>query len=101
MTMNEFEYQATQELAALEQRISDIYAGASGEGLEDCGLTFKELCAVRRCIRAIFDSQTGSEDARYEVWNYWTLPHWETPKKLAQYMYNCGIRAQGSQETEQ
>jgi hypothetical protein len=80
-----------QQLAALTQRISDIYCGASG-GVwdeEEEWPTAEQLAVIGPAVRSTFQGENVPE----WVWDFRNLGKFEQPSVLAKQLFEYGVRA--------
>ena len=80
-----------QQLAALTQRISDIYCGASG-GVwdeEEEWPTAEQLAVIAPAVRSTFKNSELPE----WIWDLQNLDKFEAPSRIAKQLFEFGVRA--------
>ncbi|WP_299075483.1 hypothetical protein [uncultured Paraglaciecola sp.] len=80
-----------QQLAALTQRISDIYCGASGCAWneDDEWPTSEQLAVIGPAVRSTFKNPELPE----WVWDLHNLDKFERPSLIAKQLFEYGVRA--------
>jgi hypothetical protein len=84
------EQREAEALAALQQRLTDIYSGAQGQfWTVDDFATAEVLALVRPAIRSTF----GEPPIDAWMWGDCCLTHFDNPAKAAQFLFAHGYRA--------
>lgn len=78
-------------MAALTQRVRDIYSGAAGDiwNEEDEWPTAEQLSIIVPAIRSIFKGGGVPE----WLWDARNLDKYETPSQIARQLFEHGVRA--------
>ena len=80
-----------QEIAALTQRLADIYSGACGFGWIECEHwpMADDLSRIVPAVKGAFEHQV---DASWP-WSPANLSYWDSPSSLAAFLHRAGFRA--------
>lgn len=88
-----------EQLAALEQRIRDIYSGACGRAMwcDDDFPCAEELSRIIPTVRDVF----GERHPNWYVYQVRCLDRWELPGRVAEWLFELGFRADERWEPEE
>jgi hypothetical protein len=80
-----------QQLAALHQRIVDVYSGASGGEWDESQEwpVAEQLAMIVPALRSIF----GGDNVPDFVWDARNLDKFDEPRKIAEQLYAHGVRS--------
>jgi hypothetical protein len=78
------------QIAALQQRLIDIYSGAQGNLWSEDDFATAEVLSR---VLPVVEKELGPQQEHQHSFGIWNLDHFDNPEKAAEFLFGNGYRA--------